>query len=318
MTNNIPVISSRTAELLINSHAIGLRPGWSVLKASGPTIRDYLQGQISQDIRKLSQEQAIHTMLLQPQGKAAGELYIVEGNHGELVMLAPAEVAEETVARLRRFALGHQVRIGIVDTLAVCSVQGANAAEALKAFGLPEPGNGWLACSRSDGDCFALTWPADPHGFWVVAARDRIETLLSTSMHVVGEDQLEAMRIIRGMIRFGQEWDASVSPMNANMVEFDAVSFNKGCYVGQEITSRMHWRGGVKKRLYRVLLEQAPASLPSAILTEAAIGTLVSAAIDHEGRCFGIAQLPIETVESGKAMRLADGQPIGVLEPCHA
>ncbi|HXH72304.1 MAG TPA: folate-binding protein [Mariprofundaceae bacterium] len=319
MSVSIPSIMPQTADLLLHSYCLGGRSNWTVLKASGPTIRDYLQGQITQDIRRLTATQAIHTAVLSPQGKAVGELYILQGRDDELVMLSPSASAVDVVARLRQFAIGHEVRIGIVEQLSVCSLQGANAVEGLKLFGLPEPGDRRLAASRrDDADCFALTSPADPRGFWVVADSEQIRQQLAASPRTIGEDQVEAMRIIRGLIRFGEEWDAALSPMNANLVEFDAVSFDKGCYVGQEVTSRMHWRGGVKKKLYRLRLAKAPSSLPAPIQTDVAIGELRAAANDPGGQCFGIGLLPIETVESGKSLQLADGSVVQVLEPCHA
>lgn len=319
MTVSIPSLLPQTADLLLNGFCLGGRSNWSVLKASGPTIRDYLQGQVTQDIRRLTATQAIHTAVLTPQGKAVGELYILQRRDEELVLLTPSGSAVDLVARLRQFAIGHEVRIGIVEHLAVCSLQGANAAEGLKLFGLPEPGDARLAVShRDDADSFALTSPADPRGFWIVADAEQIRQQLATSPRTIGEEQIEAMRIIRGLIRFGAEWDAALSPMNANLVEFDAVSFDKGCYVGQEVTSRMHWRGGVKKKLYRLRLESAPDALPAPILTDIAIGELRSAARDHTGQCFGIGLLPVETVESSKALQLADGSAVHVLEPCHA
>lgn len=324
MSVPIPTLQPATVELLLNSHCIGRKSHWAVLKASGPTIRDYLQGQVSQDIQRLTPDQGIHTMILTPQGKAVGELYILEGHDGELVMLSPAGTASDLVARLRQFAVGHQVRIGIVDSLAACTVQGANASEGLKGFGLSEPGDAWLSASRhEDRDVFALTMPADPRGFWVIADPDTISMVLD-SPHHVDDTQIETMRIIRGLICFGREWDAAIQPMNANMVEFDAVSFDKGCYVGQEVISRMHWRNGVKKRFYRVELDAMPAKLPSPLIcspapgTQLNIGELRSAAADHHGQGFGIAWLPIETVEAGKALQLPDGSAVKVLEACHA
>jgi len=126
------------------------------------------------------------------------------------------------------------------------------------------------------------------------------------------------MRIIRGMPDFGAEWNESVFPLNANLIEFDGVSFEKGCYVGQEVTSRMHWRGGIKKKLYRVAIDGSPDTLPCPIKSTANIGELHSAAINHENNCFGIAHLPIETVESQAQLYLENGAEISILEPCHA
>jgi len=320
MINALPRLSPKTVERLIQSYVMGSRPAWTVLKASGPGIREYLQGQITQDIAKLTPEQGIHACLLTPQGKAVSELYIIEGQDDTLILLTPTSHALQAVTRLRQFALAPGLRIGVVDSLGLCSIQGANAVQALDLFALPEPGQGSLASSRSQSpDIYALVMPADPRGFWVVAPRHQIQaTLGSASEASAPELEFEAMRIIRGIPEFGKEWDEGLHPLNANLIEFQGVSFEKGCYVGQEVTSRMHWRGGIKKKLYRVAIAGQPDSLPCSLLTTAKIGELKSASVDHEGECVGIALLPIEIAELKYSLALENGAAVTILEACHA
>ncbi len=318
---NVPTLLPQTAEQLFHGHIITERNCWSVLKASGDSLRDYMQGQITQDIERLKPEQGIHTCLLTPQGKAISELYICQGKGDELILLTPAHVATETVARLRRFSLGFQLRIGIVDELGVFSLQGTHAAARLAGIGLPEPQDHWLACSRDGQEkLFALVMPRQSQGFWLIGSKARLEAEMSSRL---SEDQSEALRIIRGLPRFGVEWDADMHPLNANLIEFDAVSFDKGCYVGQEVTSRMHWRGGIKKKLYRVQLpnmeQTAPPLLPCPVYDSAqCIGEIRSLAFDAEGQCFGIAQLPISSVNEAMGLHLENGASLHVIEPCHA
>ena len=318
MMTNLPRLSAATAERLLQSSVVAPRSRWAVLKASGPTVRDYLQGQLTQDLEKLTAIHGIHACLLTPQGKATSELYILEGNSDELILLTPESHAVATVSRLRQFALGHELRIGVVNDLAICSIQGANAAAIINDFDLPEPGNAWLAYSRkSSEDTFALVMPESPRGFWIISSGEKIDTALG-SYEPVSEDEFEAMRIIRGFPDFGTEWDESMHPLNANLIEFNGVSFDKGCYVGQEVTARMNWRGGIKKKLYRVSIDGRPDSLPCPVQSTAKIGELKSAAIDHEGSCFGIALLPIEVAEANASLSLENGIAVTVLEACHA
>jgi len=320
MIPDLPRLSRQTADRLLHSYVLAPRKNWSVLKASGPTVRDYLQGQITQDMGKLSAQQGIHSCILSPQGKALSEVFIIEGNNDdELVLLTPASHAAATVARLRQFALGHTLRLGIVNSMGVCAAQGANAAQLLNQFSLLEPGNTWLASSRnSQTDSIAMVMPDAPRGFWVISDKSHINKVIQRSENIVSENELEAMRIIRGMPDFGVEWNEDIFPLNANLIEFGGVSFEKGCYVGQEVTSRMHWRGGIRKKLYWVSIGSLPDALPCPVKTTANIGELHSAAIDHEGNCFGIAHLPIETVESNTPVYLQNGTEINILEPCHA
>jgi len=318
MSLSLPNLSPNTADQLLNQSIIARQPRWSVLKASGSSLREYLQGQITQDIHTLTPTHAIHSCILTPQGKAVTELYIMQGQADELIILTPSAHAVATVARLRQFALGHTLRIGLVDALQVCSVQGTNAAEVFDTIPCPEPDSAWLSCSRStDQDTVAIVMPEAPRGFWIISTAEHIDALCQ-QRGPISSQELEAMRIIRGLPDFGTEWDESVHPLNANLIEFDGVSFEKGCYVGQEVTSRMHWRGGIKKKLYRVTIDGAPDQLPCAIRTTANIGELKSAAIDHENHCIGIALLPIKIAESKVALGLENGAEINILEACHA
>ncbi len=305
----------------MHGHIVAERSCWRVLKASGDGLRDFLQGQITQDITRLKPEQGIHACLLTPQGKALSEVYICQGKGDELVILTPAHVAVETVARLRRFSLGYQLRIGIVEELGVFSLQGTHTGEVLAQLGLPEPQDNWLACSRdAQGELVAMLMPREPRGFWLIGSK---QTIAEQTPGQLPEDQCEAMRIIRGLPRFGEEWDASLHPLNANLIEFDGVSFDKGCYVGQEVTSRMRWRGGIKKKLYRVQLPDtkhgiAAPSLPCPVLSTQRIGEIRSLAFDADGQCFGIALLPIESVNEQTPLHLENGESMRVIEPCHA
>jgi len=318
MSLNLPQLSTATAELLLNNFAISKRSRWAVLKASGPTVREYLQGQITQDMTKLTSELGIHACLLTPQGKAVSELYIIEAHNNELLLLTPSSHAEATVARLRQFALGHQLRMGWVKSLVICSLQGAHAHDLLNDFGINEPDNKWLATSSKPGeDTFAIVMPDKPHGFWVISSPANIERVFEKHEQV-DENEMEAMRIIRGFPDFGVEWDESLHPLNANLIEFDGVSFEKGCYVGQEITARMNWRGGIKKRLYRVSIDGKPETLPCPIRTTVNIGELKSAAINHENSCLGIALLPIDVAKPDSQLTLENGAVVTILEVCHA
>lgn len=321
MSISIPQLSESTADKLLHDYCLAPRSFWSVVKISGERVREYLQGQITQDVRMLTHEQGIHACVLTPQGKAVSEIYLFEGHEHELIMLTPASRAVALVQRLRRFSLGYQLRIGVVEGMCLCSVQGVHAVDALERLALPVPEPRWLACAHhAHKDLHVLTMPAKPQGFWIVAPDEILKPLLENGRHLVDESEMEAMRIIRGLPVFGIEWDESLHPLNANLLELNGVSFEKGCYVGQEVTSRMHWRGGIKKRLYQVELTGAkkPPELPCPVRTTVDVGEVRSLAADHQGRLFGIALLPIETAESEQALSTPEGVAVRLMQACQA
>ena len=286
---------------------------YAIIKASGATVLDYLQGQITQNIKRLSPSQGIYTAILTPQGKAVSDMYIIQGHNHELIIIARKSYAETLVGRLRQFALGHELRIGMVDSYKLFSIQGSRCDDFLELHNLPIPGTSHLNSAAASGtELFTIRMAeAAEDGIWIIT--DDAEAVGSLS----DEAAIQTARILKGFPTYGIDWNEKVFPLNANLIEFNGVDFDKGCYVGQEITSRMQWRGGIKKRFYRVELESFPVELPSPISTTVEIGLITSAAMDGEGVVHAIAHLPIEIVESGSSLIDANGDSIQIIEACH-
>jgi len=298
-----PNMASMTSTASIQTLACQ-RHAYTILKASGDDIRPYLQSQITQDIKKLTPQSPIYCTVLSPQGKIVSDMHIIDTGH-ELILIAPTSHALMLVERLRRFALGHAIRLGIVDTLALLSIQGEQSQQIQATIQQPVEAS--------------INMPeAAEQGVWLIMQTTDIQDALNGIDASCSEETMENACIIRGTPRFGRDWDTSIHPMNANLIEMGGVSFEKGCYVGQEVTSRMQWRGGVKKKLYHVQLSGLPTTLPCPIQTTVTIGSLSSAATDSQGQTWGIAHLPIEVVEKQAPLSLQTGEIIHVIEACHA
>ncbi|HXH65329.1 MAG TPA: folate-binding protein, partial [Mariprofundaceae bacterium] len=239
----IPSLDSEQHDALIHASLHARRGDIAVLKASGDRVRDYLQGQLTQDMHLLSPEQAVYSAVLTPQGKAVGDLIVAEGADDELILLAWKSCAEALVERLRRFSIGYTLRLGIVAGMGVHSIQGIRAADLLTASGLPDPGPEPLHAAFGEPGALVLSMPeAASSGYWLVATHEALDRLNLDTAGAVDEAVIRCARIRRGYPVFGIDWDESVHPLNANLDEYHGVSFDKGCYVGQEVTSRMHWR----------------------------------------------------------------------------
>jgi tRNA-modifying protein YgfZ len=312
-------LNAKQHDALMHAFLHARREDIAVLKASGDKVRDYLQGQITQDMRLLAPARAVFAMVLTPQGKAVSDLILAEGADDELILLTWRHHAEGLVARLRQFSIGYALRLGIVADMAVHSIQGAHAADSLAAAALPDPGPEPMHSAFSEGGILVLTMPEAAHrGYWLVAPRALLDALPLDVEQAVDESVIRCARIRQGHPVFGIDWDESLHPLNANLHEYHGVSFDKGCYVGQEVTSRMHWRGGIKHHLYRLRLSALPQTLPAAIHTTVAIGSVTSAMQDSDGCVYGIGRLPISVAESGAALHTEDGIDIEMLEACHA
>ncbi|MDT8376285.1 MAG: folate-binding protein [Mariprofundaceae bacterium] len=309
-------LSTEESAALQHGHLTCLRDEYVIIKASGATVPDYLQGQITQDIHRLTESCGIYTAILTPQGKLVSDLYIIYGHNRELIIIARKHYAEALVGRLRRFSLGHELRVGIVDSLKLISVQGDRCDDFLQRHHLPVPAESRLSMSSVAGSEQFIIRMAEAagNGVWIVT--DNTTPLLAQPEHPVDETTIRAARIIRGIPACGIDWNEKIFPLNANLIEFEGVSFEKGCYVGQEVTSRMQWRGGIKKRLYRVRLESLPSTLPCPLSTTVEVGMVTSAAM-HGDEVSGIAHLPIEIVENRTPLIDPEGDSVQVIEACH-
>jgi len=290
---------------------IAKRNTFAAIKASGENLLKYLQGQLAQDVSKLSENQAIYSVILTPQGKPISDFYLLltkrENYWAEVMFLCPSAFALNLVERLRMFALGYELRIGKVSSWQLFSVQGGDVDGFLLANNLPVPLHETLASVHLDTVSVLRIAEPCPSGVWVVGD-------LSLSCNA-DESEMERGRILQGTPLLGVDWDTKLHPLNANLMDRDGVSFDKGCYVGQEVTSRMHWRGGIKKKLYKVQLDDAVA-LPCPVQTSVKVGELTSLAQDDSGHFFGIALLPIAVVDSGESLATETGCKLSVIGIC--
>jgi folate-binding protein YgfZ len=291
---------------------VAKRDAHAVIKASGENLLKYLQGQLAQDVSKLSETQAIYSVILTPQGKAVSDFYLLltqkKNDWAEVMFLCPSAFALNLVERLRMFAMGYDLRIGKVSSWQVLSLQSGDVDHFLQANGLPVPAHEKLASVHSDTASVLRMAEPSKDGVWVIG------TGLSLSCNA-DENEVERGRVLQGIPLLGVDWEIKLHPLNANLMERDGVSFDKGCYVGQEVTSRMHWRGGIKKKLYQVQISEY-VSLPCAVHTTAQVGEITSLAKQQEHQYIGIALLPIEVVEAGKSLKTEQGLGIQVLGIC--
>ncbi len=193
----------------------------AVVALSGPDARPLLQGLITNDITQLSPSRALYAALLTPQGKILFDFLISEGD-GAVLLDCAAVSAEALTKRLTMYRLRAKVEIAMRPQLAVVWGEG-----------LMDPRLAALG-KRS------------------IVARAETGALPS---HAYLEHRL-GLGVPEGA-DFGSD---KMFALDAGLDELHGVSFDKGCYVGQELTARMKHRGTARKRL---LLIESPAALPA-------------------------------------------------------
>ena len=216
-----------------------------ILAISGEPARDFLQGLITNDIQKASPSRAIYAALLTPQGKFLHDFFIVE--HKDRFLLdCCTERMPDLIKRLTMYRM--RLKLDITDESDKWDV-GAM----LPVGEMDAPGT---AKTRFDGVSYV-----DPRhaglGERTIRLVDEDDTFpTDIAQQDKNRADYEAIRIALGIPDSGKDLIADKSmPLESGFDELQGVDFEKGCYVGQEVTARMKHRNLVKKRLFPVAID---------------------------------------------------------------
>jgi tRNA-modifying protein YgfZ len=242
-----------------------------VLHLTGDDARNFLQGLITNDIVAATPEHAIYAALLSAQGKYLHDFFIVQAGDGFLI---DAEVArlDDLLRRLNLYKLRAKVTIGRTD-LAVAALIGDGAVDALglaRERGAAKPLDGGVAF-------------VDPR---LVEAGARIIAPAAALPRFDAGTRAEydAMRLRLGLPDGTRDLLPDKSFILENgFEELAGVDFEKGCYVGQEVTARMKHRALVRKRLVPVAID-GPAPAPGTPVTRDGVEVgEIRSALDGQG-----------------------------------
>jgi tRNA-modifying protein YgfZ len=242
-------IAPASSDYRIATEACGLldRSERGKLALTGREAKSFLQGQVTNDVEGLSPGEGCYAAFLTPKGKMLGDLRILDA--GDEILLDTERVAlQELFNMIRRFSIGFDVELhkrtlesGLLSLLGPESEAVAGGAGGL---GELEHSNSAVTVGgigaraiRTDLGIDLLCDAADVDGLRA-----------ALGVAAVSEAVAECLRVERGRPRFGVDLDDTVIPQEAGLNE-RAVSFTKGCYVGQETVARLHYRGKPNRHL---------------------------------------------------------------------
>jgi folate-binding protein YgfZ len=229
----------------------------------GPDALKFLQSLLSQDIDELGDGQGTHALLLQPQGKLDTDLRLLRV--GDAAWL-DCEVGrgEALAASLHRFKI--RIKADVVDRSGewgCLTLRGPNVAALLEAAGappLPDEPHTHLPWPAPPGEIRLVRadWPGGPPGADVVGPVAELGALwpklVAAGFTPAGLTAYEAARVRAGVPRQGLDIDEKTIPQEA-FLELDAVSFTKGCFLGQELVCRIDSRGHVNRLLRGIRID---------------------------------------------------------------
>ena len=265
---------------------IALLPDRGIVSVTGEDAQKLLAGIITNEIDLLDRQPAIFAGLLSPQGKVLFDFLVVRRDGGYWLDVA-REKADDLVKRLAMYRLRAKVLIENLSSQVV--VEAA-----------------WGEAPSANPDATQVRDPREA-GLGVRSYRP-----VGSNAATTPAGDYHAHRIALGVPEGGKDYDfGDAFPHEANFDLLDGVSFEKGCYVGQEIVARMQHRGTVRKRVVRVTgATELPASRPDVMIGDVVVGRLGSVA-GKAGLALIRLDRAIEAIDRGLAIT-ADGIGLGV------
>jgi folate-binding protein YgfZ len=265
-----------------------------VISVVGADTSTFLQGLISNDINKVDASHAIYATLLTAQGKFLHDFFIAATPDGDGVLIdCERGRLDDLLRRLTMYKL--RAAVDLSDVSSDFDVVALLGPDSLADAGLPpEPG-----AARPLGGGIVFTDPriAEMGARAILAAETGVGALTSEGFTPGNADDYRTLRLTLGLPDGSHDIVVDKNfPLECGFEELNAIDYEKGCYVGQELTARTHYRGKIRKRLMPVVIDGPLPEPGTAVMHgEREVGEIRSGAADR-----AIALIRIEPFEAAQ------------------
>lgn len=258
----------------------------SKLQITGAERKDWLQGQITNDVQDLTPERSLRACILTPTGQILSEVALWELSDSTIVLF-PEEAHEKILDRLNRMIILEDVSINdLTSEYSLISIQGPFATRVL-GDKIPLPHSDASSVEFEGNNLIVLRSDRTGSGGWDLLFDNRvIEEVrkLLNGIPPIGEDAWNIARLESGFPLYGIDYDEKTLPaeLGSHFLSLH-VSFTKGCYIGQEVVMRIYARGHTN-RTWMGLIAQGPIPPGCSIShnEHKQIGTVTSSAVSPE------------------------------------
>lgn len=226
-------------------------PRLRVLAASGDDTLAFLHGQLTQDVTGLPPDAARFAGYCTAKGRLLATLVMWRGQPEGWRALVRADLAESLLKRLSMFVLRAKVKFSLPElAVAGISAQAEDIPALAQAAGGDLPAAPWALAELPSG-----TWIAAPGAqrrWWWIASPEQVAShgaALADRLSHGDEQSWQAADLAAGLPWISAATQDLFIPQTVNLELIDGVSFTKGCYPGQEVVARSHYRGTVKRRM---------------------------------------------------------------------
>jgi tRNA-modifying protein YgfZ len=289
------------------------RIGRRVLRVAGAEAGDYLQGQLTNDVEALAPGEGCYAALLDRKGHMRGDVRVLRREVDGYLLDTESIGGDAVLRHLDMYRIGRDADITDVSPAhTIASLIGPASAE-VAGSGPLAPEHAHRELELGGATCLAV---ATDLGLDLVcepaALASLREPLLGAGAVEVDEAAAEIVRVESGRPRFGNEMTTATIPQEAGINE-RAVSFTKGCYIGQETVARLHYRGKPNRSLRGLRLDAPAADGDPVRLVDRELGTIGTAVISPARGPLALAILRREA-EPGARVGVGDGNAGEVVE----
>jgi folate-binding protein YgfZ len=280
----------------------------ALLALLGEDAAAWINGQVTNDLRDLKKDRAGYALVTNVKGRILADLWAIREGE-DVLALVPKEAVEVLLPHFDKYIIMEDVEIEPSEERALISVQGPRAAELVGSLEGPE-GTLRFTCDRLGKGGLDLVVPR--------SELDAVRAELGEAAHALGggevsEEAWDLARIRAGRPRFGVDFGDKSYPQEAGLRDL-AISFSKGCYLGQEVVCMLENRGRLVRRLALFdLAEAAEAEAELAKEDGTVVGRITSSSPEPStGRALGLGYVKVKAVESEEALSVG-GKPVRML-----
>lgn len=261
MESAAPEIDAEYRQVREEVGQVALDRSW--IEVSGPDSAEYLQSQVTNEVEALEVGRSIYAALLDRKGRIQADMRVTRVEADRFLIDCEPSAADRLASHLDTYRIGREVEVDSIERSAIALLGPAT----VTLTDAPRGGEGATGTMKLGGhECLAMAthWGVD-----LVIPEDRLAEVKSEleklGVQPVSPEAAEILRVEAGRPRLGREIGTQTMPAEAGIVE-RAVSFEKGCYIGQEPVARLHYKG--KPNRFLRGLRFADQVQPGTVLTD--------------------------------------------------
>ncbi len=286
-----------------------------LLQIEGEDRINFLQGQVTNDIKLLDGSNCHYTGYCTPKGRLLA-LFLAFAHHDHINLQLHRQLLEPIMKRLKMYVLRSKVTISdMSDQIIRIGIAGSESENVLQSLYGSAPTEPHVLINLPDAVILRL--PGKTPRFEIFTQADQAEaTWHELRQHAtpVGKPCWDWLEIEAGIPEIGPETQEAFVPQMVNLDVLGGINFKKGCYTGQEIVARTHYLGKVKRRTYPVsIAEGSPIQAGGKVLSASGLeaGMIVRTAPNASGGYAALVEVRLEALEEG-SLRLEDGRLLTV------